>query len=52
MDLLSEHAADLVPLEMPWSGMQREPLTLWHTPYRHLRFTRQRCQQLKLAMKA
>ncbi len=22
MDLLSEHAADLVPLEMPWSGMQ------------------------------
>jgi hypothetical protein len=36
MDLLSEHAADLVPLEMPWSGMQREPLTLWHTPYRHL----------------
>ena len=36
MDLLSEHAADLVPLEMPWSGMQCEPLTLWHTPYRQL----------------
>ena len=36
MDMLTEHAADLVPLEVPWSGMPREPLTVWHTPYRHL----------------
>ena len=36
MDLLSEHVADLVPLELPWSGMQREPLILWQTPYRSL----------------
>jgi type IV secretory pathway VirB4 component len=36
MDLLTEHAADLVPVEVPWNGMQREPLTVWHTPYRSL----------------
>ena len=36
IDILSEHAADLVPLEMPWKGMERDPLTLWHTPYRDL----------------
>lgn len=34
LDLLTEHVADLVPLEMPWGGMPKEPLLLWHTPHR------------------
>ena len=35
-DLLTPHAADLVPLEMPWSGTSRSPLMLFETPYRQL----------------
>ena len=36
MDLLSCHAADLLPLEMPWTGTPRSPLMLIETPYRQL----------------
>jgi type IV secretory pathway VirB4 component len=35
-DLLTPHAADLVPVEMPWSGTGRSPLMLFETPYRQL----------------
>ena len=36
IDLLSCHAADLLPLEMPWTGTPRSPLILIETPYRQL----------------
>jgi hypothetical protein len=36
VDLLSCHAADLLPLEMPWTGTPRSPLMLIETPYRQL----------------
>jgi hypothetical protein len=35
-DLLTPHAADLVPVEMPWAGTPRSPLMLFETPYRQL----------------
>ena len=35
-DLLTPHAADLVPVEMPWAGTTRSPLMLFETPYRQL----------------
>jgi type IV secretory pathway VirB4 component len=35
-DLLTTHAADLVPIEMPWEGTPRSPLMLIETPYRQL----------------
>ena len=35
-DLLTPHAADLVPVEMPWAGTTRAPLMLFETPYRQL----------------
>ena len=35
-DLLTSHAADLVPIEMPWGGTPRSPLMLFETPYRQL----------------
>ena len=36
LDLLTEHAADLVPVEMPWPGTFDDPATLFKTPYRQL----------------
>ena len=36
IDLLSCHASDLLPLEMPWTGTPRSPLMLIETPYRQL----------------
>ena len=36
LDLLSCHAADLLPLEMPWTGTPRSPQILIETPYRQL----------------
>jgi hypothetical protein len=36
LDLLTPHGADLLPLELPWSGMTRSPLMLFETPYRQL----------------
>lgn len=35
-DLLTTHAADLLPIEMPWEGTPRSPLMLFETPYRQL----------------
>ncbi len=35
-DLLTTNAADLVPVDMPWTGTQRSPLILFETPYRQL----------------
>lgn len=35
-DLLTPHAADLVPVEMPWAGTVRAPLMMFETPYRQL----------------
>jgi hypothetical protein len=35
-DLLTTHAADLIPVEMPWAGTPRSPLMLFETPYRQL----------------
>ena len=35
-DMLTSNAADLVPLEMPWTGTRRSPLILFETPYRQL----------------
>jgi type IV secretory pathway VirB4 component len=35
-DLLTTHAADLTPIEMPWEGTPRSPLMLIETPYRQL----------------
>lgn len=35
-DMLTSNAADLIPVEMPWTGMRRSPLILFETPYRQL----------------
>jgi type IV secretory pathway VirB4 component len=35
-DMLSSNGADLVPVEMPWTGTRRSPLILFETPYRQL----------------
>ena len=35
-DMLTLNAADLVPVEMPWTGTNRSPLILFETPYRQL----------------
>jgi type IV secretory pathway VirB4 component len=35
-DVLTLHAADLLPVEMPWSGTPCSPLMLLETPYRQL----------------
>ena len=35
-DMLSSNVADLVPVEMPWTGTRRSPLILFETPYRQL----------------
>jgi type IV secretory pathway VirB4 component len=36
MDVLTLHAADLLPVEMPWDGTPNSPLMLFETPYRQL----------------
>ena len=36
IDLLSSHAADLFPIEMPWNGTPQSPLMLVESPYRQL----------------
>jgi type IV secretory pathway VirB4 component len=36
MDVLTLHAADLLPIELPWRGTQNSPLMLFETPYRQL----------------
>jgi len=36
MDVLTLHAADLLPVEMPWEGTPNSPLMLFETPYRQL----------------
>ena len=36
LDVLTLHAADLLPVEMPWSGTRNSPLILFETPYRQL----------------
>jgi type IV secretion system protein TrbE len=36
MDMLTVHAADLLPVEMPWEGTPNAPLMLFETPYRQL----------------
>src|SRR6266700_3621235 len=36
LDVLTLHAADLLPVEMPWSGTRNSPLLLFETPYRQL----------------
>ena len=35
-DMLTSNVADLVPVEMPWTGTRRTPLILFETPYRQL----------------
>ena len=35
-DMLTLNVADLVPVEMPWTGTHRSPLILFETPYRQL----------------
>jgi len=35
-DMLTPNAADLVPVEMPWTGTRKSPLMLFETPYRQL----------------
>jgi type IV secretory pathway VirB4 component len=35
-DMLTANAADLVPVEMPWTGTRKSPLILFETPYRQL----------------
>ena len=35
-DLLTSNVADLVPVEMPWTGTRRSPLILFETPFRQL----------------
>jgi len=35
-DVLTLHAADLLPVEMPWRGTPNSPLMLFETPYRQL----------------
>ena len=36
MDVLTLHAADLLPIEIPWPGTPNSPLMLFETPYRQL----------------
>jgi hypothetical protein len=36
MEILSCHAADLAPVEMPYAGTPRSPMMLFPTPYRQL----------------
>jgi len=36
LDLLTLHAADLLPVEMPWRGTPNSPLMLFETPHRQL----------------
>ena len=36
LDILTEHAADLIPVEVPWAGTIDEPAMLFKTPYRQL----------------
>ena len=36
MDALTLHAADLLPVEMPWLGTPNSPAILFETPYRQL----------------
>lgn len=36
LDVLTLHAADLLPVEMPWSGTPNSALMLFETPYRQL----------------
>jgi hypothetical protein len=36
MEVLTAHAADLCPVEMPWAGTPRSPMMLFYTPYRQL----------------
>lgn len=36
MDALTLHAADLLPIEMPWQGTPNSPTILFETPYRQL----------------
>jgi hypothetical protein len=36
MDLLTEHAADMVPVEVPWAGTLDDPAMMFRTPYRQL----------------
>jgi type IV secretory pathway VirB4 component len=35
-DMLTPNAADLVPVEMPWTGTNNTPLMLFETPFRQL----------------
>jgi type IV secretory pathway VirB4 component len=35
-DMLTSNVADLVPVEMPWTGTRKSPLILFETPYRQL----------------
>ncbi len=35
-DALTLHAADLLPIEMPWQGTPNSPVILFETPYRQL----------------
>jgi type IV secretory pathway VirB4 component len=35
-EVLTLHAADLLPIEMPWGGTPNSPLMLFETPYRQL----------------
>ena len=35
-DMLTPNAADLVPMDMPWTGTTASPLILFETPYRQL----------------
>jgi type IV secretory pathway VirB4 component len=35
-EVLTLHAADLLPVEMPWHGTPNSPLMLFETPYRQL----------------
>jgi len=36
LDVLTLHAADLLPVEMPWRGTPNSPLMLFESPYRQL----------------
>jgi type IV secretory pathway VirB4 component len=36
LDVLTLHAADLLPIETPWRGTPNAPLMLFETPYRQL----------------
>jgi type IV secretion system protein TrbE len=35
-EMLTPNAADLLPLDMPWTGTRRSPLILFETPFRQL----------------